>query len=177
VPIRDPPPRLLEPSSLDQLFAAPLKTFVAERKRLADQLEASGKSQAAKELGKTPRPSVSAWIVNQLARQDGPLLRELAALTDRLRDAQVQTAGAKLDGSASELLTAHRAAIKRLRGRAEEILRASNVGAPITMNAGASTAAKAYRDAARRLAGEPVPLILPSEKRPFFSRLFGRRAA
>ncbi|HZL17906.1 MAG TPA: hypothetical protein VFG23_09190 [Polyangia bacterium] len=125
MPIRDPPPRLLEPSSLDQLFAAPLKTFVAERKRLADQLEASGKSQAAKELGKTPRPSVSAWIVNQLARQDGPLLRELAALTDRLRDAQVQTAGAKLDGSASELLTAHRAAIKRLRGRAEEILRAS----------------------------------------------------
>jgi septum site-determining protein MinD len=45
------------------------------------------------------------------------------------------------------------------------------------MNAGASPAAKAYRDAARRLAGEPVPLAMPSEKKPFFSRLFGRRAA
>ncbi len=33
----------------------------------------------------------------------------------------------------------------------EEILRASNVGAPITMNAGASAAARAYKDAARRL--------------------------
>ena len=59
----------------------------------------------------------------------------------------------------------------------EEILRASNVGAPITMNAGQSVAAKAYRDAARRLAGEPVPLVMPTEKRPLFSRLFGRRAA
>ena len=59
----------------------------------------------------------------------------------------------------------------------EEILRASNVGAPITMNAGQGVAAKAYRDAARRLAGEPVPLVMPSEKRPLLSRLFGRRAA
>jgi len=59
----------------------------------------------------------------------------------------------------------------------EEILRASNVGAPITMNGGASPAAKAYRDAARRLAGEAVPLVMPVEKRPFLSRLFNRRAA
>jgi len=59
----------------------------------------------------------------------------------------------------------------------EEILRASNVGAPITMNAGASAAAKAYKEAARRLAGEALPIAMPAEKKPFFSRLFGRRAA
>jgi septum site-determining protein MinD len=59
----------------------------------------------------------------------------------------------------------------------EEIIRASNVGAPITMNAGQSAAGKAYKDAARRLAGEPVPLVMPTEKKPLFSRLFGRRAA
>ena len=59
----------------------------------------------------------------------------------------------------------------------QEVLRASNVGAPITMNANASTAAKAYKDAARRLAGEPVPLAMPTEKKAFFSRIFGRRAA
>jgi len=57
--------------------------------------------------------------------------------------------------------------------------RASNIGAPITMNSSGSNgaAAKAYRDAARRLSGEPVPLAMPSEKKAFFSRLFGRRAA
>ena len=59
----------------------------------------------------------------------------------------------------------------------EEIIRASNLGAPITMNAGASPAAKAYRDAARRLSGEPLPIAMPSDKKPFLSRLFGRRAA
>ncbi len=59
----------------------------------------------------------------------------------------------------------------------EEIIRASNLGAPITMNAGASPAAKAYRDAARRLSGEPLPIAMPTEKKPFLSRLFGRRAA
>jgi len=61
----------------------------------------------------------------------------------------------------------------------DEILRASNIGAPITMNSSGSNgaAAKAYRDAARRLSGEPVPLAMPSEKKAFFSRLFGRRAA
>jgi septum site-determining protein MinD len=59
----------------------------------------------------------------------------------------------------------------------EDILRASNIGAPITMNGGVSVAAKAYKDAARRLAGESLPLVLPVEKRPFLSRLFNRRAA
>jgi septum site-determining protein MinD len=59
----------------------------------------------------------------------------------------------------------------------EDILRASNLGAPITMNGAASVAGRAYRDAARRLAGETVPLALPTDKKTFFNRLFGRRAA
>jgi hypothetical protein len=123
--LEDAPEDASEDASIDQLFAAPLKTFVAERKRLADRLKASGDPRAAKELAKTPRPSVSAWIVNQLARRDRPLLRDFAALTDRLRGSQGQIARAKSDEGASELLAEHRAAIKRLRSRADEILRAS----------------------------------------------------
>ncbi len=59
----------------------------------------------------------------------------------------------------------------------QEILRASNVGAPVTMGASASAAAQAYRDAARRLTGETIPVAAPDEKKTFFNRLFGRRAA
>ena len=59
----------------------------------------------------------------------------------------------------------------------EEILRASNLGAPVTINGSASLAARSYIDAARRLAGETVPMAVPGEKRTFFNRLFGRRAA
>ena len=59
----------------------------------------------------------------------------------------------------------------------EEILRASNLGAPVTINGSASPAARAYREAARRLAGEIVPVAIPHEKKTFLNRLFGRRAA
>jgi len=59
----------------------------------------------------------------------------------------------------------------------QEILRASNLGAPVTMGASASEAARAYRDAARRLGGEAAPVTVPEEKKTFFNRLFGRRAA
>ena len=40
----------------------------------------------------------------------------------------------------------------------EDILRASNLGAPITMNGSTSQAGRAYEDAARRLTGESVPM-------------------
>ena len=59
----------------------------------------------------------------------------------------------------------------------KEILRASNLGAPVTMNASGGHAALAYLEAARRLGGETVPVAIPDEKKTFFTRLFGRRAA
>jgi septum site-determining protein MinD len=59
----------------------------------------------------------------------------------------------------------------------EAVLRASNIGAPITVCGQQSAPARAYMDAARRLAGEEVEMIIPSEKTGLFTRLFGRRAA
>jgi septum site-determining protein MinD len=60
----------------------------------------------------------------------------------------------------------------------QEVLRASNVGAPITINGSASPAARAYREAARRLMGETASIAIPEEKKKtLFNRLFSRRAA
>lgn len=58
-----------------------------------------------------------------------------------------------------------------------DILRASNLGAPVTINSAASVAGRAYRDAARRLAGESVPITMPDAKKTLLTRVFGRRAA
>ena len=59
-----------------------------------------------------------------------------------------------------------------------EILRASNIGAPVTTNAAGGPARQAYLEAARRLGGETTaPVAIPDEKKTFFTRLFGRRAA
>src|SRR5215470_5312703 len=59
----------------------------------------------------------------------------------------------------------------------EEVLRASNVGSPVTLSSAMSAAARAYVDAARRLKGDQIPMTVPSDRKRFFDRLFGRRAA
>jgi septum site-determining protein MinD len=59
----------------------------------------------------------------------------------------------------------------------EEVLRASNLGSPITICGRQSAPSQAYSDAARRLAGESVRMTMPNTKNGFFSKLFGWRAA
>ncbi len=59
----------------------------------------------------------------------------------------------------------------------DEVLRASNVGSPVTLSNPLSAPARAYTDAARRLTGENVSLMVPSAKPSLFGKLFGRRAA
>jgi septum site-determining protein MinD len=59
----------------------------------------------------------------------------------------------------------------------EEVLRASNVGAPVTLSNTLCAPALAYFDAARRLKGEQIPMVIPSASRGIFNRLFGRKAA
>jgi septum site-determining protein MinD len=56
------------------------------------------------------------------------------------------------------------------------VLRASNVGSPITLADPQSASAKAYMDAAKRLRGDTVQMTVPSGKRGFFGNLFGRAA-
>src|SRR5216684_5301121 len=54
----------------------------------------------------------------------------------------------------------------------EEVLRASNLGSPITLSNAARAPARAYMAAARRLKGEDVPMTIPSDKKGLFDKLF-----
>jgi septum site-determining protein MinD len=58
----------------------------------------------------------------------------------------------------------------------EDVLRASNLGSPVTISSVQSAAARAYQAAARRLCGEEIEMTIPSRK-GLLNRLFGRRAA
>ena len=58
----------------------------------------------------------------------------------------------------------------------EEVLRASNIGSPVTLNNAASAPARAYFDAASRLRGEDIPVTIYSERKRFLEKLFGRAA-
>jgi septum site-determining protein MinD len=59
----------------------------------------------------------------------------------------------------------------------EAVLRASNVGSPVTLGIATSAPARAYHDAARRLQGEKLAMTIPSERKGLLDKLFGRRAA
>jgi septum site-determining protein MinD len=59
----------------------------------------------------------------------------------------------------------------------QDVLRASNVGSPVTLNNAACAPARAYVDAARRLMGETVTMVVPTERKGLMNRLLGRRAA
>ncbi|HYU14862.1 MAG TPA: hypothetical protein VEL05_02270, partial [Candidatus Acidoferrum sp.] len=71
------------------LYAAPLATFTAERKRLADELRAAGAGEAAEHVAKLGKPSVSAWVVNRLYRDARPDVDALLHAGRRMRAGDV----------------------------------------------------------------------------------------
>ena len=58
-----------------------------------------------------------------------------------------------------------------------EVLRASNLGSPVTLNNPASAPARAYFEAAKRLNGEALEVTIPGDRKGLLGKLFGRRAA
>ncbi len=59
----------------------------------------------------------------------------------------------------------------------QDVLRASNLGAPVTLADPTSAPARAYADAVRRLLGEKLAMSVPSGRKSLFGKLFGRRVA
>jgi len=59
----------------------------------------------------------------------------------------------------------------------QDVLKASNLGMPVTVGSPTSVAAKAYFNAARRLMGENVAVEIPADKRGLFGKIFARKAA
>jgi septum site-determining protein MinD len=58
-----------------------------------------------------------------------------------------------------------------------DVLRNSNVGAPVTVGSPGSAAAQAYLEAARRLKGETIETVSSHDRPRLLHRLFTRRAA
>jgi hypothetical protein len=94
------------------LYRAPLSDFVETRKRLAAELKASDKDGATR-LAKLARPSISAWVVNQLWWQERENFEELLASAEQLRSGDRRASAVHRDLSA------------KLRARAAELLEAA----------------------------------------------------
>jgi septum site-determining protein MinD len=59
----------------------------------------------------------------------------------------------------------------------EEVLRASNLGSPVTLANPDSAPARAYMDAVRRLQGESLEMSVPTDRKSLFAKWFKRRVA
>jgi hypothetical protein len=101
------------------LYQAPFERFVAERKRLAAELEAAGDKPGAARLAKATRPPLSTWVVNQLWWNEQKAFGALFTTAERLRDADAD----------ADATAAHRDAISALRARAAQILRSAGKAA------------------------------------------------
>ncbi|PZR52561.1 hypothetical protein DNL40_11470 [Xylanimonas oleitrophica] len=72
---------------VDALYAGPLEEFVAARDAAAKQVAAGGDRVGAARVKKLRRPTVAAWVVNQVARRHPDEVAALASLGDELRAA------------------------------------------------------------------------------------------
>jgi hypothetical protein len=86
------------------LYQAPHGEFVAERKRLSTELTKAGHKSEAALLSKHARPSVSAWVVNQLWSHDETAMKALFASGARVRSGELSAVAAHRQTTA-ELVT------------------------------------------------------------------------
>jgi hypothetical protein len=138
--------------ALDELYDAAPEDFVVERKRLAKELKDEGRADDAAHLIKVRKPTVAAWAMNRLARDQR---RDVDLLLDsghRLRQAQAGVLRGDAREAFEQAQRTEREAIGRLVRAAEDLL-AERGGASATVleQIAASLHAAAVSDGGREL--------------------------
>jgi hypothetical protein len=118
---------------VDKLFQIPLAEFTGARNSLATKLKKEGDTEAAERVKTLAKPSISAWVANQLYWRDRKAFDRLIAAGDQFRQAQA----AQLTGKSADLrapLDARRQALSDLMKLAGDTLReAGHPASPDTM--------------------------------------------
>lgn len=80
----------------DELYAASREDFTRRRKELAKEAKDAGDPKLAAAIDKLAKPTTSAWLANQLARDPDADVDEVAPLGDAFRQAHADLSGADL---------------------------------------------------------------------------------
>ncbi|MEM7586268.1 MAG: hypothetical protein AAF560_22945 [Acidobacteriota bacterium] len=105
---------------IDELYRLPLAEFVVARNDLSKKLRLGGDREAAKQVKKLVKPSLTAWVVNRLAFEAPDEVKALLAAGERLREAHLSASSERQDATRER-----RKAISQLLERAERVLTAS----------------------------------------------------
>lgn len=115
---------------LDRLYGLPLEEFTQARNELGRELREAGEREAAEQVKALPKPSLSAWTVNQLARKERLQIRSLLTVGERLRNAQADLLQGGSPSELQEALQKQREVVGALLESAKGILQAA--GHPAT---------------------------------------------
>jgi hypothetical protein len=107
-------------SDIDALFKLPLGEFTAARNALVSRLKKAGHQAEAAAAKALAKPSVSAWVVNQLYWRHGYLFGRLFEAGERLRQAQTTR---QASTQSRELAETRREVLAALATIAAEMLR------------------------------------------------------
>ena len=107
---------------LDRLYGLPREEFTGARNALVRELQKAGRKEEAEEVRALKKPSVSAWAVNQLARQHPQEVAELVKAGDALRKAQRDVLAGKKGADVREASRAQHELAGELVDAAREIL-------------------------------------------------------
>ena len=75
-------------AALDRIHGLPLSEFTAARNAAAKELAAAGDRDGAERVRAARKPTVAAWAINQLKREDSRKLNAFAKAVAKLEDAQ-----------------------------------------------------------------------------------------
>ena len=118
-----------EEDDIDALFQLTPPEFVTARNALATQLKKAGRDDVASRVKTLPKPSISAWTVNQLYWKHRAAFEKLLANGERFRQAQVSRLAGK-GTDIHKLLNERREELSAMSRLAAEILQRSSGAAP-----------------------------------------------
>jgi hypothetical protein len=83
-------------AALQELYGLPPEEFTAARNELARATKAAGDTDASRQVKALRKPTLAAWLANQLVRAEPARVDELSQLGDDLRSAHQSRDGARL---------------------------------------------------------------------------------
>ena len=169
-----------------ELYAVKPDEFIAARDEHVRVARESGRASLAKAVAALRRPNQSAWLINQLARDQADAVDDLFDLGDSLRAAHQHGDGAELQRISAERRKAEAALIRRARAlgaqagidvtadmarETEETLAAALASPEVAeeVRAGRLTKPVAYSGFGTMLTSVPAPSA-PKKKRPAAKR-------
>ena len=119
----------MDEDEIDALFQLSPPEFVSARNALAAQLKKSGKGDLASRVRTLPKPSISAWTVNQLYWKHRSAFDKLLANGERFRQAQASRLAGK-NADLHRLLNERREELSSMARLAADMLQRASGTAP-----------------------------------------------